>query len=197
MGFVDLNNSGSSGPGSSGYGSVPTPLYRVLDINGDGTGNNNANGNYSGAGNEEIFYIQPPAGQIFRIERMLIYIRVKKGDFKFDLYGKDQTLSAGITVRTQNDVGTITDYTNGIPIKKFGGWMRVCFDVVPAGGDLNVDFGDDAIAGARWTFSKGGYPLRLVGDNNERLEVILNDNFSGKEIDEHYFMIQGYIEYTT
>jgi len=197
MGFTDLNSSGGGGPGSSGYGPVPTPLYRVLDTNGDGSGTDNANGDYSSS--EEIFYIQPPAGQIFRLERMLIFMRMKKGDFNFDQYGKDQVLSTGISVRVQNDSETIIDLTNGIPIKRFGDWIRVCFDVDPAGGDINQDYNEDVMVGARWTFSKAGYPIRLVGDNNERLEVVLNDDFrtSTREIDEHYFMIQGYIENTT
>lgn len=192
MGFVDLNN-GGSGPSNSGYGPVPDPIYRKLDINGDGSGNSNATGNYSSS--EEIFYIQPPAGEIFRLERMLIFMRMKKGDMKFDRYGKDQVLTTGIVVRLDND--TVQELTNGVPVKRFGDWMRVCFDVTAAGGDLNNDYNADAIVGARWTFSKAGYPLRLVGDNNDKLEVVLNDNFSGKEIYEHYFMVQGYKERTT
>jgi len=201
MGYTDLNPS-SLNPPATGYGPVPTPLYRVLDTNGDGTGLDNVIGDYSSA--EEIFYIQPPAGQVFRIERMMIYMRITKGDFDFDEYGKDQVLTNGIQVRIQNDGGTMTDLTNGIPIKRFGGWIRVCFDVDPAGGDINTDYAVDAMVGARWTFSRAGYPVRLDGDNNERLEVVLNDNFddpSGSpgdsQIKEHYFMVQGYIESTT
>ena len=185
----------SANPPTAGYGAVPTPLYRTLSTNGDGTGDENVVGDYSGA--EEIFYVQPSATEIYRLERMLIYFRMKKGDFKFDQYGKDQELSTGIQVRVQNDLNTIIDLTNGIPIKTFGGWIRVCFDVDPAGGNLNNDYNQDAIAGARWTFSKAGYPLRLVGSNNERLEVVVNDDFTGVEIKEHYFMVQGYIENTT
>ena len=45
---------------------------------------------------------------------------------------------------------------------------------------------------ARWTFSKAGRPIRLVGDNNERLEVVLNDDFTG--LVHQYFVVQGYIE---
>lgn len=196
MGFTDLNNGGGpSDPTTSGYGPVPTPIYRVLDTDGDGTGTTNAIGNYS-AGAGEIFFIQPAPGEIFRIERMLVYLRGKKGDIKLDRYGKDSALTTGIHVRTQNDVGTITDLTNGDPVKRFGGWMKVCFDVAAPGVE-NVDYADDNIFGARWTFSRAGYPIRLVGDNNERLEVVLNDDFTGREIYEHKFKVQGYIEETT
>ena len=196
MGFTDLNNGGGpSDPTTSGYGPVPTPIYRVLDTNGDGTGTENAIGNYS-AGTGEIFFIQPAPGEIFRIERMLVYLRGKKGDIKLDRYGKDSALTTGIRVRTQNDNGTIIDLTNGDTIKRFGGWMKVCFDVAAPGVE-NVDYADQNIFGARWTFSRAGYPIRLVGDNNERLEVVLNDNFTGREIQEHKFKVQGYIEETT
>lgn len=44
----------------------------------------------------------------------------------------------------------------------------------------------------RYTFLKSGQFVRLVGDNNERLEVVLNDNLTG--LIDHSFLIQGYIE---
>jgi len=76
MGFTDLN--GGGGPSSGGYGPVPTPVYRYLDTNGDGTGTQNANGDYSGA--SEIFYIQPGPSEIIRLERMLILVGGRKND---------------------------------------------------------------------------------------------------------------------
>jgi len=195
MGFSDLNNTGGSGPGSSGYGVVPTPLYRVLDTDGDGTGTTNANGDYSSSAEE--FYIQPPAGQIYRIERMMIYIASEKGKIHIDTYVNAAALSTGINVKKLTGVSTVvTDYTNGIPIKDFGGWARVAFDVNFLA--TNESVSHNTVASARWTFSKAGYPLRLIGDNSDRLVVTLNDDFStGGYIDQHYFMVQGYIENTT
>lgn len=195
MGFSDLNNSGGSGPGSSGYGVVPTPIYRFLDTDGDGTGTTNANGNYSSSATD--FYIQPPAGQIYRIERMMIYLASQKNKIHIDTYVNSAALSTGITVKKLTGASTVvTDYTNGIPIKDFGGWARVAFDVNFLAADENSSH--NSVASARWTFSKAGYPLRLIGDNSDRLVVTLNDNFStGGYIDEHYFMVQGYIENTT
>ena len=198
MGFVDLNNSG--GPGSSGYGPVPTPLYRYLDINGDGTGTKNATGNYSGVGNSEIFYIQPAAGEIIRLERMLVLIEGRKNAFYTDSYGGiSGGLTTGIEVRVQSDSGTVTDLTAGIPIKTNGDWGGLCFDaeVYPS------DNGNtETYLRVRWTFARAGYPLRLNGSNNERLEIVLNDDFSGNAggdpyITKHYFHVQGYYEGTT
>jgi hypothetical protein len=190
MGFTDLNNGG--GPGPSGYGPVPTPLYRYLDTDGDGTGTNNANGDYravpDGTG-EEIFFIQPAPGEIFRIERMIVSVRDSAG-FRADKYGDiSGGLSTGIEIRVQSDGGTIVSLTNGINIKTNGDWAGVCYDA----NLYKEGSGDDYLA-VRWTFSRAGYPLRLVGDDNERLEIVLNDNLSG--LVHHYFQVQGYIEGT-
>ena len=178
-------------PAPDGTGAVPSPLYRKLDTNGDGTGTTNAIGDYSSSSTS--FYIQPPSGTVYRLERMLIFMRMTKANFKFDQYGKNQVLTNGIEVHLHN--GVFTDLTDGIPIKRFGDWMRVCFDVQTVGGDINQDYNTDVIVGGRWTFSRAGFPLRIAGDNNERLEVNLNDDFAtGTEIKEHYFFVQGYIE---
>lgn len=182
-------------PGASGYGAVPTPIYQHLDINGDGTGNNNAIGDYSGA--EEIFYFQPAPGTIARITRMIVLVRGPKTSFYTDSYGSVGELTNGVTVRVQDDLGTVVPLTNGIPIKTNGNWGHFCFDaeVYPSSVGNN-----DTYLRVRWTFEKAGYPLRLVGDNNERLEVVLNDDFTDGGVNglvEHYFHAQGYYENTT
>ena len=192
MGFVDLNNSG--GPGSSGYGPVPTPLYRYLDTVGDGTGTKNAIGNYSAS--EEIFFIQPPANQIFRIVRMIILIGGKASQVKTDHYGSLSALTNGVVVRVQNN-GTVIDLTDGIPIKTNSAWGGLCYDSEIYSSTSNTD----TYNRVRWTFERAGYPIRLDGSLNQRLEVVLNDDFThagGTDaLTSHYFMVQGYIEGTT
>lgn len=183
MGFTSLNSGG--GAGSSGP--VPTPIYRFLDINGNGTGTKNATGDYSSS--EEIFYIQPAADEVFRIDRLIIWLRGEEGEIKWDWYIEEDPLTIGIEVRVQDNSSTLVDLTNGVPIKTVQDLMRVCFDVEIVPKDATDDY---QAAAAKWTFSKAGYPLRLVGANNERLEVVLNDDFNS--LDEHYFMVQGYIE---
>lgn len=194
MGFVDLNN-GGSGPGTGGYGPVPTPLYRHLDLNGDGTGTKNLIQDYSVS--SDIASIQPPAGQVYRITRMLTLIGGKASSVKTDSYGSVPALSNGIQVRVQNDSGTIIDLVDGVNITSNANWGRVCFDSIIYSSTSNTD----TYNRVRWTFEKSGYPLRLDGDKNERLEVVLNDDFtdggSANALTKHYFVVQGYIENTT
>lgn len=189
MGFSDLNN----GSGTSyGYGPVPKPFYRHLDTVGDGTGIKNAIGDYSVV--PQAFTAQPAPGEILRIVRLLVLIRAPKASFTTDSYGNIGELAVGIALRVQDDNGTLVDLTNGLPIKTNGNWGHYSFDtsIYPA------DQGNtDTYLRVRWTFEKAGYPLRLVGDNNERLEVVLNDNFTngvGAGLVEHYFHAQGYYE---
>jgi hypothetical protein len=188
MGFSDLSGTSTYGA----IGPVPTPIYQHLDINGDGTGTKNAIGNYTGSA--EIFYFQPDAGKIARITRMIVLIRGPKTSFYTDSYGSVGELTNGVTVRVQDDSGTTVQLTNGIPVKTNGNWGHFCFDaeVYPSSVGNN-----DTYLRVRWTFEKAGYPLRLVGDNNERLEVVLNDDFTGGGsggLVEHYFHAQGYYE---
>lgn len=154
-------------------------LYRYLDTNGDGTGTKNANGDYSGG--EEIFYIAPPAGQTYELERMLIYVQ-DTGTFDAAKYGNGATLTTGIVVRVANDAGTLLDLTDGEPVKTNTHWGRQCYDVeVKAWGT-----GDEVMV-VRWTFAKSGRPIRLHA--GERLEVVLNDALD--VLVGHYFQVQG------
>ena len=99
--------------------------------------------------------------------------------------------------------GEKMDMNSKIPLKKGmwtiktnGEWGQFCYDAeVYAGslGNLNT------YLRVRWTFANSGYPLRLVGANNERLEVVLNDDFSlnngsSDPLVEQYFVVQGYFE---
>ena len=164
--------------------SAPQRMFsRYADTNGNGTGTKQVTGDYSGAA--EIFYLQPGAGQILHVTRMIVYIE-DAGPFNMDNYGGlAGALSNGITVRVQDDSGTIINLTDGIAIDHNGSWGRVCYDI----NSINFGAGNDAVA-VRWTFDRSGVPIRLVGDNNERLEIVVNDSFVG--LVEHTFLIQGY-----
>ena len=194
MGFVDLNN-GSSGPSrSAGFGDVLPIFSRHLDTTGDGSGTKNAIGDYSGGGGT-VFKIQPAPGQIIRVTRMIVFASGKKTSFNTDTYGSlTGSLTNGVVVRTQNDGGTLINLTDNIPIKYNGDWGRVCYD-----SDIFVGTGGtDTSLRVRWTFEKAGYPLRLVGNDSERLEVYLNDDFTdgggATGLSNHYFVVQGFYE---
>jgi len=162
-----------------------TLLSRFLDTNGDDTGTKNANGDYSGA--EEIFYIQPGAAQVFRLARMIVSIEDTSGMAARDYGNITNGLTNGVQVRNQNDSGTLVDLTDGLPVQDNSSWGQFCYDV-----DLKTWSTGNELLVVRWTFSKFGQFVRLNGANNERLEVVLNDNLSG--LVRHYFLVQGYIE---
>jgi len=159
-------------------------IDRYLCTNGDGTGTKSATGDYSGA--EEIFFIQPAAGEIFLLERLIVYV-VDVGAFDADKYGNDITLTNGIVLREKDDDGVIADITDGLPIKTNSHWARNCYDVA----HYSYGTGNETLA-ARWTFSKAGSPIRLAGDENNRLEIVLHDKLDG--LVEHTFLVQGSIE---
>jgi hypothetical protein len=180
------------GPGEGRLGKQLKLISRHLDAAGNGTGNKNFVADYSGA--QEIAYIQPPAGKIYRIARMLVLVSGRASSFKTDTYGSVPVLANGVQVRTQDDSGTIVDFTDGVPIDTNGCWGRLCFD-----SELYSDIaGTDTYLRVRWTFDKSGQQIRLVGDNNERLEVLLNDDFTDAggvdALSKHHFLVQGYEE---
>lgn len=187
---IAVNGDGSSGDpftpvhASSSTGAQKRRLDRYLDTNGDGTGTKNAVGDYSSA--TEIFYIQPPAGVVYRVARMLVFVQ-DVGTFDSGSYGNGITLASGIEIRVADDIETISDMTDGNPVKVNPHWARLCYDTAHS----SYGSGNESLA-ARWTFTKAGPYIRLDGDNNERLEVVLNDNFSG--LVDQAFLVQGYIE---
>ena len=166
-------------------GAIYEPDFRMLDVDGDGTGNTQANGNYSVT--PEIFYIQPAAGEILRISRMIISY-TDAGGMTNNEYGNiGAALTNGVIVRKQNNSGTLNLITGTLPVKINSDWGAHCYDFKV----LQYGAGND-LALARWTFKESGAPIRLVGDNNERLEVLLNDNFTGLET--HCFKVDYVIE---
>jgi len=155
-------------------------IARYLDTNGDGTGTKNAIGNYAV---QQIFSIKPPAGETYVLDAMLISIAAD-ADLKRDKYGKNAVLVNGIEVRKQDNGGTLCDYTDGIPVIVNQDWGRNTA-ILDLEETLNKRRGF-----ALWEFTRSRSPLVLVGDDNERLEILLEDDFSS--LDEHYFYVQGF-----
>lgn len=166
-----------------------TGIYMYLTDNGSVSGNRIAIGNYSDAGDgETIFYRQPPKGEIWLISRMLIQIK-DTGVIKPEEYGSGLVLTNGVQVRVQDDDRTVLDLTDTLKVKSNTEWAKVCFDDRPdAYGGSNSGF-----VSIRWSFYKGGEPIELNGDMNERLEVPLNDDFRG--LVSHTFYIHGMKKY--
>ena len=160
-------------------------VSRFLDSNGDGTGTNDWIGNYT---TPDIAYIQPSAGEILHITRMIVTIQ-DDGNLVPDGYGALGELTNGVAVQLRDDSEVISDMTNGDPIKTNVQWGSRCFDI------QEHTFGGqqaDNVILVRWTFERAGVDLRLVGDEGGRLEVLLSDTFVG--LTAHKFCVQGYME---
>ena len=157
-------------------------IYRFLDTNGDGSGTQNAVGDYSGAAEE--FYYQPPRNT--ELHRMVIHITDTAGISQAEYGNLGSALTNGYSLVVKDESGAqVNDLCDGIPIKSNADFGRYCYDVelkswtnTPANETVQV----------RWTFAKAGFPLYLPA--NYQLSITFNDNLSG--LIEHYFMLQGY-----
>jgi len=158
-------------------------LSRYLDTNGDGSGEKNAIGDY--LTEEQIFFIQPPPEQTYKL-KMLIVVVGDRGGMKAAEYGNlGGPLLTGITVRFADNYGARNDLTDGVPVVDNAHWGMICYDV-----DLKSWGPGEEYLLARWTVGEGGRIPRLRGNRGERLEFVLNDDFTG--LITHRFFVQGY-----
>lgn len=172
---------------TTGSGKQNPLITHILDTDGDKTGTIEAIGDYSVT--PEIFYLQPPAGEVWQLTRLLFFVQ-DSGSFDADNWGNNITLTNGIILRIQDDSGTIFDFTQQVPIVSSGHLGVYMFDV-----EVFTWGSGDEILAARYTFAKSGANIRLIGDNNERFEVLLNDDFTG--LVSQHFMVQGFKEVGT
>lgn len=165
-------------------GTQRTIISRYLDTNGDGTGTKNFIGNHAAT----VAFLAPPAGQIFRVARLIVSIEDGTG-IKAGLYGGLSALPNGITITQEDDGGELVDFCDGVPIKTNGQWGQLCFDVDLKSWSASPT---EEMLLVRYTFLRAGQFVRLIGDNGGLLAVNLNDNFTG--LLAHRFMAQGYLE---
>ena len=164
-------------------GRVKQPFSRWLDTVGDGSGVKVANGDYSGS--VQKFSLIPGQGEIFRVARMIVTIQ--DSTFAAAKYGNMTALTNGVRLVSSVEGEEVIDAMDGIPVKTNAGWGAMCYDAsVKAWG-----VGDEFLL-VRWTFERTGSIIRLVGNKDESLDVILNDDFSA--LADHRFLVQGYIE---
>jgi len=155
-------------------------IYRYLDTNGDGTGTKNAVGDYS---TPTDFYIAPPAGTAYSIERLIVHIE-DNGTLSPDKYGALTALSNGIDVEMLRGAAVLCDFNDGLPITHNGDWGRNSYDW----SESSFGAGNNIVQ-VRLTFSKTGSALYLNGNLGDKLVIRMNDNLTG--LVEHYFMVQG------
>jgi hypothetical protein len=160
------------------------PLFsRYLCTNGDGSGTDNFIGNHAAT----EAYIQPAAEQIFYLHLLIVSLEDGSG-MKAEQYGLLAALTNGVQIREEDSAGTITDFTDGVPIKTNAQWAALCYDA-----DIK-DWGTSPtqeLFVARYTFANHGRGIYLDGDRGGKLVVALNDNFTG--LISHRFLVEGYI----
>ncbi len=157
---------------------VGVGLYQYLSTNGDGTGTDDAVGNYT---TPTEFYIQDTT-QYLLLERMIVYVE-DFGRMDSGAYGNAITLTNGIRLEVQESDGTLVrDLMATRPIEHNTDWQGKCHDLTPSGWGS----GNEAYS-VRWTFGKSKKSLILAP--GQKLVLILEDNFTGLE--HHLFQIQG------
>ena len=165
----------------------PRSIYRFLDTNGDGTGVSDAVGHYSGA--VEEFYIQPAAGEVIRIRRMIVSVGDTTGMQAQEYGNLAAALTNGVTIKQEKNGAVVSDITAGVPIKTNAAWGALCFDA-----ELKTWGAGNELLVVRFTFKRGGSVVRLVADRPtpDRLVVTVNDDLTG--LLSHRFMIHGKYE---
>jgi len=171
---------------------VGDPIDQYLTANGLGTGDVDALLNFSGGG-AAPWFIQPPAGQVWRIERMFITVSSSASQFQAsDQYGS-AALANGIRPQIISDSGGTHNLDGGTPITYVAGWSEKCFDEAPLSGFA----GGDQFRIYRWSFFLDHCTgIRLDGDDNGRLSFLMQDDLrtATLTITRNRFLCKGQVE---
>jgi hypothetical protein len=157
------------------------PLHRRASTNGDGTGDTNIIGDYSGAPVD--FYIQPAINEIFVITHYTL-ILCADDSVRLDQYGSLLALPNGIQVVIQ---------TLGIPIPIFTliKTNRTLFHLCDKGPHTTRLLGGENLLHINLDFSGNlSKNNKLFGSLNDKFIFRVNDNFTG--LCEHTLVAYGY-----
>lgn len=160
-------------------------LLRRLTEDGLGV-NDNANGNYAIV--NKTFSAAPPAGEIWYISRIMVYVQ-DTGNFDATLYGNGIVMANG--------------YHSWHTHKGHDHVLMPAEAGVKSTGDLAANMfgiqheafgtGDEWLA-APFIFEDIGGPVVLNGDDNESFNVEFRDDLTG--LNKHYFTLEGYATHT-
>lgn len=118
-----------------------------------------------------IYWTGPDPGEEWQLTRMIFAMaHSTAGDL--GKFGNLPSLTNGVVVRVRNNSSyrTLTNWKNSGDMKG-GDMYDVEFDSRSGGGG---DFGTSG----RWTFQKGGVVVKLNGDTNDRIEVLIQDDLT-------------------
>ncbi|UCE39323.1 MAG: hypothetical protein JSW00_08920 [Thermoplasmata archaeon] len=122
--------------------------------------------------------------QSLDIYRMIVTYQDGTGGNVSEYANLNAALTTGIEVKViRRDGSTVLqDLTDGLPVKTNGDWARLCYDaqLISWGG------GDDYFC-VRWTFTRGGSPIRL--EPGQSLRMIINDDLTN--VTNHWALVQG------
>ena len=141
-------------------------IMQLLSINGDGTGTTNAVGNYT---TPTPFYIQPAAGIKLKIGKLLILI-TDASAMDGITYGGIPAISNGVIIQNTTN-GVVTNLNGGTSIKNNSGYAGLTPNL-----NIKTFVSNNDFLTAEILFDTTA--ISLNGNNNDKLEVILNDDFA-------------------
>ena len=151
-------------------GEVQAFFGRYMDTVGDGTGSRNQAVN--GATTPVSFYIKPGAGEIIRIARLITSLR-DSGSFDSGGWGNSGGLPLTNGIELFVKQGGVENNLTEEPIRSHYDLASTSYDV-----SYNSWGSGDEFLTNRFTFTKSGQPIRLIGDNGDWLRVQINDDLS-------------------
>ena len=118
-------------------------VNRFLRLSGSDAGTNNANGVYNATNQTGSFFISPPAGEIWRVHRMLVTVLNTSSSTAIDQYAGIATLANGIQIQVVN--GVTQDLTNNDPIEftELKGALKRIEDAIMTMKEKNEEMADD------------------------------------------------------
>lgn len=165
-------------------GPVSTALYQFADTVGDGSGTTNMG--VDGSGTPVIFKVAPAAGDIYRIARIIVAVR-DTGSFDSGGWGSNggTPLTEGIYMDIVQD--SVETPLIASPIQSHYDMASMCHDVI------HNDWGSgDEFITFRFTFTKAGQYIRLIGDDGDSLMFTINDDLT--HLVNQVISAQGYVE---
>ena len=180
--LVDENGNYVSVGDIDSTGEKTLTFVKKLDTVGDGTGSTNQN--VDGSSTPIIFKVKPASGEILNVTRIIFLLR---DNSSFDSGGWGALGGTPLTNGCQ--LGKKID---GVDYKTFelksnADIAGLCFDI----SHNNWGSGDEFLT-ARFTFTKLGAPIRLIGDNGDELNFTINDDLTG--LTDQYITAEGYFE---
>ena len=152
-------------------------LDQKFTVNGDGTGNENANGVYT-PGAPGVFYVQPPTDKYYDLFEFE-FTFVTASAFEASGYGTGAQLTNGIKLTLEDDSGVIHDLLDGV-ITTNAGW-GVVIDI-----DTLLDPGPNpgVLTGKALFVARFGKPIRIFGSKNQRIVMTYQDDMSIRVTDQ-------------